>query len=660
MPDTSVLPSVDQLFLKWKQFLDDGALTTATFVAGEFPELIDPLQLLINSYIAQRADGVEETLTAALLVESRKPETTPVLPGYTILGPLGEGGMGIVYRVRDPLEREWALKLARHGQLNEAGRERFHDEAKAMDRLHHPNVAPIHHFDFTSNGRPFFLMPIYPGNLTSRLNEYQADPVKAVKLMTAVAEGVGHLHAQGFVHRDLKPHNILMKEDGQPAVSDFGLVKSLSELAAEVQPDSASGRGSGETKPSGAKKSRTMAGAAVGTRAYMAPEQAAGLTHLSNPKWDVWALGVILHELVTGRRPPSSDAPQKLLDPKHADNPPPSIIKPGLDPRMEKIIQRCLARTEKDRYADGQEVARALRAWRPVRQAPRREKWVVLIGVVLIGLLLGRWAIGKWLDDRSGVVNPAPARQHAPPPNPLPDELVDESVFEIIRDGRAVKPHTWRFGEEDGTLRINEANKPLTLFTNFNAVVEYLPAAERDTVRVAAKVRLNSGTPKTGMVGVYVGGTTVQTAKGQHQAIIEVSFTDTIDNRSGSFRTGMVRLTARLLNSAADQSPSPAFVHLGELIISTPKSGVNEPFHYLTLELTQDWVRAWFDDQFVAGRERQYVNQGLMETAELGMGSVFPIPIEFLPSGGAGLYVADANASYERFRVHPAPQQPPE
>jgi eukaryotic-like serine/threonine-protein kinase len=338
MPETTALPTVDELFAKWLGFLDGGALTTATFVAGDRPDLINALQSRINTYLADRAANVEDTFTA--VSESTVNESTPVLADYTILGPLGAGGMGVVYRVRDNLDREWALKLARHDQLTEAARARFQDEARAMARLDgHPNVAPVRHLGTTTTGQPYFVMPVYPSNLTSRLAEYQADPVKAVELMAAVAEGVAHLHSRDFIHRDLKPHNILIDANGRPAVSDFGLVKCLSDASSE-SPTAPVASGSGETKPSGARRSKTVAGAAMGTRAYMAPEQAAGLTHLANPRWDVWALGVILHELLTGERPQSSLSPEALLDPRAPGNPAPSEIKPEIDPRLERIVKK--------------------------------------------------------------------------------------------------------------------------------------------------------------------------------------------------------------------------------------------------------------------------------------------------------------------------------
>jgi hypothetical protein len=362
---------------------------------------------------------------------------------------------------------------------------------------------------------------------------------------------------------------------------------------------------------------------------------------------------------VTGRRPPSSDAPQKLLNPKHADNPPPSIIKPGLDPRLEKILQKCLARNEQERYADGHEVAQALRAWRPVRQAPHREKWVVLIGVVLIGLLLGRWAVGKWSHGTPGVVDPAPADLQ-PPPDPL--NLEAKTIREFIRDGWAPEPYFWRLGESDGTLQPKDARKPLTLYTNFRAVVEYLPAADRDVVQVAAKLRVNSGPPKTSQVGVYVGGMPVQTTKGEYLALIEASFCDKLDESKAPVRTGMVRLTAWLIRPVIDGPLQMAQAHFGELIVLVPqqKTGADELFHDLKLELTRDWVRAWFDGKFVAEKETKYVNEALTISGEKEMGNILPKPINFLPSGGAGLYVSEANASYERFRAGPAPQRLPE
>src|SRR5262249_7063719 len=129
-------------------------------------------------------------------------------------------------------------KLVRSDRLSAAASERFRAEGLAMSRLSHPHLVPIIHFDIF-NERPYFLMKPYPASLKDRLADYQADPNAAVRLMAAVAEGVGHLHDCGYVHRDLKPGNVLLDDQGNPAVSDFGLVKSLAEDSIPGDPVSA-------------------------------------------------------------------------------------------------------------------------------------------------------------------------------------------------------------------------------------------------------------------------------------------------------------------------------------------------------------------------------------------------------------------------------------
>ena len=136
--------------------------------------------------------------------------------------------MGEVWRVRDQLDREFALKLARRKQLSPTGRQRFLAEARAMARLNHPHLAKIH--DYKDNeGRPYFTMGLYPATLMDRWAEYCTGPKAAVRLMLAVADGVGHLHSLGYIHRDLKPSNVLIDAAGRPVVSDLGLVKDWSD-----------------------------------------------------------------------------------------------------------------------------------------------------------------------------------------------------------------------------------------------------------------------------------------------------------------------------------------------------------------------------------------------------------------------------------------------
>ena len=201
MPSVLFPSSPNELFQRWKQILDGGTLETATFIAANDAALADPLQRLINAYLCERAAGVDDTLTA-FAGDSREIETAPDVPGLTVLAPLGRGGMGVVFKVRDPLDREFALKLVRRESLSQSARERFLDEARAMARLNHPNLVRIHHYGLHGD-RPYFLMPVYPSSLKDRFEEFQADPAAAIRLMAGVAAGVGHLHANGMIHRDL-------------------------------------------------------------------------------------------------------------------------------------------------------------------------------------------------------------------------------------------------------------------------------------------------------------------------------------------------------------------------------------------------------------------------------------------------------------------------
>jgi hypothetical protein len=248
---------------------------------------------------------------------------------YELRGELGRGGMGVVYRAYEPaLRRLVALKMVLPGvAADEAELARFQSEAAAAARLHHPNIVSVHRVG-AHEGRHFYSMDLVEGpSLAQRLEAGPLPGRDAARYLATVARAIHHAHEQGVLHRDLKPGNVLLDHDDQPHVTDFGLAKQTN-----------------------ADARQTRTGAVLGTPSYMAPEQARGEKELG-PGCDVYGLGALLYELLTGRPPFKGEAPlETLLQVLENDPAPPRLLNPNVPRDLETICLKCLAKAPRDRY----------------------------------------------------------------------------------------------------------------------------------------------------------------------------------------------------------------------------------------------------------------------------------------------------------------------
>jgi predicted Ser/Thr protein kinase len=282
---------------------------------------------------------------------------------YELQEELARGGMGVVYRARQTsLDREVALKMILAGQLASAEDvQRFQHEAAAAAKLDHPNIVPIYEIG-EHQGQHYFSMKLVRGqSLARRVTDFIKDPRAAVQLMVKVARAVHAAHHRGVLHRDLKPGNILLDAAGEPYVADFGLAKQVD------------GRGL-----------QTRTGSIMGTPSYMSPEQARAEKDLK-PATDVYGLGAIFYELLTGRPPfRANNELDTLLQVLDSDPVAPRALNPHIPADLDAICLKCLDKTPTARYGSALALADDLQRWldglpiqaRPSGSAKKALKWI--------------------------------------------------------------------------------------------------------------------------------------------------------------------------------------------------------------------------------------------------------------------------------------------
>lgn len=318
----------------------------------------------------EHAEALREFFAAELrfdrVTPRPQPSSTPMFAcddrfgDYDILAPIARGGMGVVYRARQrSLDREVALKMILGGQwARPAERERFAREAAAIAGLDHPHIVPVYEVGEVSN-IPYFAMRLLPGgSLVERLPELRRDPTRTAELVEQLARAVHFAHQAGILHRDLKPANILFDANGSPQISDFGLAKS--------------------TAPT---DELTLTGAALGTPSYMAPEQVTGDVGFGA---DIYALGCILYEILTGRPPFVGQTVFEVMQQLRRDPPlPPRQRDPRIPRDLETITLVCLEKDPARRYANAEELAEELARFRrhepihsrPIPRVARLYRW---------------------------------------------------------------------------------------------------------------------------------------------------------------------------------------------------------------------------------------------------------------------------------------------
>jgi Tol biopolymer transport system component len=418
---------------------------------------------------------------------------------YRILEKIGEGGMGVVYRAEDTkLGRTVALKfLSQDLTGDRAHRERFLREAQVVSTLEHQNICTIHEIDETDDGQVFICMACYEGDtLKDIIGRGRVSPGEAIRFSLQIARGLVAAHEAGITHRDVKPGNVMVSETGHVRLVDFGLAK----LAGQ--------------------SSLTKSGNAVGTVAYMSPEQTRG--EEVDERTDVWALGVLLYEMVAGRRPFSGDGERAVIRAIQQDRPDPlSQVVPSAPP-LSEIIAKALEKKAGKRYGSMSEMLEDLRAlarelelsdesrtetWRYARAKERRLRIAATVSAAAVVALLVLWGIKA-------------ARAEKPLPVGIPMQVTSGDEWEgepaISPDGTRIAYVSTASGNSDVYVTDVLGGRVLQLTTDPGT--DFAPTWFPDGSAIAF-VSDRSGQRDVWKVGQFGGGATMLLENAEYPAI---------------------------------------------------------------------------------------------------------------------------------------------
>jgi WD40 repeat protein/Tfp pilus assembly protein PilF/tRNA A-37 threonylcarbamoyl transferase component Bud32 len=321
--------------------------------------------------------------------------TTPYLPSRTRLGKfelverVGQGACGTVYKARDlELDRTVAIKVPRAGNLIEGQElDRFLREARSVAQLRHPSIIPVHEVG-QQDGFPYLVSDFVDGvNLTSLLTGRQLPPRKAAEVVATIADALQYAHEHGVIHRDVKPSNIMLDNEGRAHIMDFGMAK----------------REAGEVTV-------TIEGQVLGTPAFMSPEQAGGESHKVDGRTDVYSLGAVLYQLLTGELPFRGNARMLLYQVRNDEPRPPRSLNDTIPRDLQTICLKAMAKVPGGRYATARDMADDLRrflrgepilarpvsAWEKAANWARRRPAVAALSGAIVGITVLAFALATW------------------------------------------------------------------------------------------------------------------------------------------------------------------------------------------------------------------------------------------------------------------------
>jgi serine/threonine protein kinase len=629
------------LLMRWEELRQQGKSVAAEDLCADTPELRDELCRRIEALKAldQVLAITPQPRNSAVTCEQAAPPAQrelPAIPGYEVLGQLGHGGMGVVYQVRNlGIGRVEALKMMLSPKPHMI--ERFRQEIRAIAQFEHLRVVRIYAAG-PADGQPYFTMEyIANGSLSAHLERFKADQRAAISLLAKVAQAVHFLHSKNIIHRDLKPGNILLRDEDEPLVSDFGLATFFER---EIEADA--------PEPSGAYSRLSRTGAVIGTTLYMSPEQAGGRTGEFTVATDVWALGVILYELLTGRRPflgKDEAAVRSAILNTEPDSP--RALQPKIDQDLEAICLKCLQKEPLSRYPSAEALAHDLDRWQrgepilPERLQRKvwrkiRRHYVFISFVLTIAVLCAIVPGVRYFTD--------PERRL----EAMQAQLKRGEAVRLIGSTGGPRWQAWILDGTTGT----DSEGCFTIHGGLASLLELLPGDLPAHFRFEAEVRADGD----GDVGLFLGYVKHSFSKGDLHTFLGLRFND----KKGTSMD--LKLEPILLSQQIG-----AKVNLrGAGITRKMDLAQRRLWHKLGIKVSQENIEIDCDSVYLGSFLRKQrldsarklmirkTIPGLNVPEPFDLGNIHP---DFGPHEALGLFVDNSSASFKNVMIEPLAQK---